>query len=56
MESDEDCIARYQAKAEELRVRAETVNHPQSKETLLHLAADYDRMAAMARKRSGKGL
>jgi len=35
----------YRARAEEIRVAAETTKHPQARETLLRLASAYDHMA-----------
>jgi hypothetical protein len=52
---DNERIAHYEARIQELRARADTVKDAMARELLLHSARDYEILAAMAKKRLGKG-
>jgi hypothetical protein len=52
MEQIADDERTWRARAAEARALAEMSNHPETKCTLLEIAADYDRLANAARDRS----
>jgi uncharacterized protein YjiS (DUF1127 family) len=47
MSQDDDTAARFLQRAEELRCVAEYMKNRQSRETLLRLADDYEKMSRM---------
>jgi hypothetical protein len=44
------------SRAEEARVFAEKLSDPESKRTMLRIAADYERLAEAAERRTTKGI
>lgn len=50
---ESDKASEYRRKAEELRTIAETVKDRDSREALLRLASDYERLAQQAEQRAG---
>ncbi len=56
MASDDGArIAHYQARLEELKAKAEIVKDVQTRELLLGIAGDYEKLATMAKKRLARG-